>query len=212
MTDRSTSPFQLKLFVSLFCFPFSHFSHHYLQKIQQKLSCFNPASAVPPEHHRNITPTIPPITSEDNQEYRDAPTGIAERPLREHSGSCAITFGVSAVEGLPEIKPAVGMIQILPAPEEPMGHPRLNLGNNSGDLTCKSAILSRNPPMSPASRRWKLVKNTVKAVGQFQTTHVQALLNAVLIFFDCSHDFRKHTPKTGRRIKRDRVVCIKPFT
>ncbi len=39
---------------------------------------------------------------------------------------------------------------------------------------------SRNTPMSPVKLRWKLVRNTVKAVTQFQTTNVQNLISDVL--------------------------------
>ena len=43
-------------------------------------------------------------------------------------------------------------------------------------------VQSRNFSTSPASRRWKLVRNTVKAVGLFQTTEVQQLQSAVWHF------------------------------
>ena len=50
-----------------------------------------------------------------------------------------------------------------------------------GELSCRSSMHHRCESMSPATKRWKLVRNAMKAVGQFQTTQVQHLRSGVRI-------------------------------
>ncbi len=75
-------------------------------------------------------------------------------------------------------------------------------GARNGSLE-GSPTNSRNSPMSPGGRRWKLVRNAVKAVALFQTTFVQHLQSDV-------RDAIRNL-SVGRCVQGDRVLCLRLY-